>query len=237
MANRVYCWIDSLLEACFPTLCVLCHRWAPPPLAICPDCQTDLPLNTPACSRCGEPLPTPTATLCGRCLYVSPPYDTLHAPFRYHPPADYLVKSLKFHGHLTCGAVMGHLLAESARALPKPDLIVPIPLHGNRLRQRGFNQALEIARPISRLLDIPIVTNKCVRRRSTVPQSGLSAKERRANVRGAFAVHGLLSGLHVVVLDDVVTTGHTVNEFTRAILATGAQRVDVWCFARAASKT
>lgn len=113
-----------------------------------------------------------------------------------------------------------------------PDLIIPIPLHTSRLRQRGFNQALEIARPISKKLNIPIDTQGICRTKATVAQSSLPAKLRRQNIRQAFTSNRRFDGLKIALLDDVVTTGHTVEECSQLLKQQGAQEIDIWCVAR-----
>ena len=113
-----------------------------------------------------------------------------------------------------------------------PELLLPVPLHPKRLRERGFNQALEIARPLGRRFQIPVEARACRRIRATRPQSELALAERRGNLRGAFAVRGALTARHLAIVDDVVTTGATVSALARVLLRQGVQRVDVWAVAR-----
>jgi ComF family protein len=154
---------------------------------------------------------------------------------RYVFPVDQLVLALKFAGRLPPGRLLGELLAESvAVACTKhPDVLVPVPLHPARLRERGFNQAMEIARPVSHALGVPVSTRACRRIRATAPQSDLKGKARRRNVRGAFIADEHVAGLHVAVIDDVYTTGSTIAAVTAALRSAGAARVDAWCVARA----
>ena len=116
---------------------------------------------------------------------------------------------------------------------PKPELLIPIPLHNQRYRQRRFNQATEIARPISRLLGIPLNLNACVRIRDTTPQFDLPAKLRKKNLRKAFAMKKAICANHIAIIDDVVTTGNTVNELAKVVRRSGVERIDIWSFARA----
>jgi ComF family protein len=118
-----------------------------------------------------------------------------------------------------------------------PDCLLPVPLHSSRLRQRGFNQSIEIARVIAKRLQIPIVHDAVIRRRSTESQTGLTAKQRQKNIRGAFDVVGDLAGKHVLIIDDVVTTGSTVNELAKVLKRKGVKRVGVLSIARAPIKT
>jgi len=159
--------------------------------------------------------------------------------FAYSPPVSTLIHWMKFQGNLPAARSLGVLLAESvceSLALPGavlPDAIVPVPLHRDRLRARGFNQAVEVARPVSRRLDRPLLTRACVRTRATQPQSSLgSAPERRRNVAGAFTLGATLKGLRrVAIVDDVVTTGATAQELARTLRAAGVSQVMIWACA------
>ncbi len=125
-------------------------------------------------------------------------------------------------------------MADKLAALdPKPELLIPVPLHKHRYRQRQFNQATEIARPISQQLGIPLNLNACVRVRDTKPQFDLPAKQRKKNLRKAFAMKNAIHADHVAIIDDVVTTGNTVNEFAKLVRRSGVGKIDIWSFARA----
>jgi len=148
------------------------------------------------------------------------------------------VMQLKFNHLLMNGRILGELLAENIEQKwylqqPLPTRIIPIPLHSSRLKDRGFNQALEIARPIAQRLNIQIDQTSCQRQKFTVAQATLPATERQANIKNAFQMKGDFSGQHIAVLDDVITTGFTVSEFCRMLKKHGARRIDVWCCARA----
>jgi len=156
-------------------------------------------------------------------------------PYRYAYPLDQLIRAFKYRGVLAYGRVLGTLLAEwlAVRRAPLPQVIVPVPLHPSRHRERGFNQASELARPISRRLDIPFDDRLCRRNRATADQTELGAGSRRSNVRRAFEVAGTLGLRHVAVLDDVLTTGSTANEIARVLKRAGVRIVEVWAVARA----
>jgi ComF family protein len=145
-----------------------------------------------------------------------------------------LVQALKFRGHLPTARLLGELLCEHTerKCTSTPDCIVPVPLHPTRLRERGFNQALELARPIARRWRIPILANHVYRARATAPQSQLDLKTRLTNVRGAFVVKRPIHARHVAIVDDVVTTGSTVGELARVLRAAGVEVVQVWSVAR-----
>jgi ComF family protein len=224
-----------LLRVVLPPRCLLCGADGTDERDLCAGCDADLAINLPCCPRCALPLETP-APLCGECLKHEPPFAAAWAPFRYGHPLDLLEARFKFRGDLAAGRVLAELLAERAgRDAPAcPDLIIPVPLHPDRLRERGYNQAIELARPLATALDVPLRHDLLLRRRSTSPQTGLDAKARRRNLRGAFAVApDALLPLHVVLFDDVMTTGATLREGAQVLRRAGAARVDIWALARA----
>ncbi|MBL8398629.1 MAG: ComF family protein [Candidatus Accumulibacter sp.] len=198
---------------------------------LCAACEDDLPrLPSSHCPRCA--LPTPAGELCGRCLIKTPYYDATRAVYVYDFPVDRLIQSFKYGHRLILGRYFGQQLAELAAGLTF-DRVIPLPLHPLRLRQRGFNQALELARPISRASGAPLDTRSCRRRRSTAPQAELAWRERARNVRGAFVCSADLQGQRVLLVDDVMTTGTTVNELARIVKLHGASEVAVLVVARA----
>lgn len=175
--------------------------------------------------------------LCGACLTSPPAFDKTHTLFPYRDPIMQLIIKLKFGGALSHAQTLGQLMAKKIRGewylnQALPDIIIPVPLHAKRLRERGFNQALEIARPISAQLNIPIDTKGVKRIRHTAAQSGLTAKERKQNIKNAFNVNGSYADLHIAIIDDVVTTGQTMRELCQTLKNNGCKRIDVWCCAR-----
>ncbi len=232
----VYNWlrIDQIFRPGFP--CLLCGADTRSPSGLCPPCQADLPRTAHPCPRCGEALPAPTDLPCGRCLRRPPPFDTLVAALAWETPVPGFVGALKFRERLPAARLLGHLLAEAVSDRTRPDCLLPVPLHAARLRQRGFNQAVEIARFAARRLDLPLLPAALRRIRPTPPQQGLDAKARRRNLRGAFELAAPLPGSHVAIVDDVVTTGSTVGEIARLLRRTGAERVVVWAAARATKR-
>ncbi|HHM05313.1 MAG TPA: ComF family protein [Gammaproteobacteria bacterium] len=226
---QVYGCLKGIQHWWWPRCCVLCGLVGQQDL--CEACAADLPRTGSACERCAEAL---SATgVCGRCLREPPSFDRILAPLRYQAPLDLLIRQLKFRDKLHLARVLGEVLAKEWATAPRPDALVPVPLHAARLRERGFNQALELSRPLARHLRLPLLKRACRRVRATQTQSALPAQRRRGNVRGAFEAALPGHARHVAVVDDVVTTGHTVNEVARALKKAGAERVDVWCCARA----
>ncbi len=200
---------------------------------MCSACVADLPRNRVCCARCALPLKT-AAALCGECIAREPPFAATFAPFEYAHPLDLLLVRLKFARNLAAGRVLAQLaldvFAESEVSIPQA--IVPMPLHRDRLRERGYNQVMEIARPFADAVGIPI-REILTRRRATVAQSDLDAMARRRNVRGAFEILVDEVPSHVALVDDVMTTGTTVRECARVLRRAGVERVDVWVIARA----
>lgn len=230
---RVDGCIQSIHSLLFPPTCLLCDAPGAEGSDLCAGCRAELPWNVAACERCAAPLPQPG--LCGACLKRPPRFDGAYAPLLYRPPLDWLLQGFKFNGRLPPGRLCGELLAEAVgrRGVPLPELIVPVPLHPSRLRRRGFNQALELARPVAARLGVPLAPRLCRRVRATATQSLLGAEERRRNVRGAFELAAPLEARHVAIIDDVIATGSTVGELARVLRRAGAERIEVWAVARA----
>ncbi len=218
-----------------PPRCLLCGDAGHAGLDLCGDCAAELPRNASCCARCALPLPLPAA-LCGRCQRHPPPWDAAWAPFRYGWPLDRLESRFKFSRDLAAGRSLVALWRGQSRPIALPEVLVPVPLHRARLRQRGYNQALELARPLARALGVSLRHDLLARTRSTAAQSELDAPTRRRNVRGAFVVRAEAAlPAHVAVLDDVMTTGATLAECARVLKRAGVARVDVWALARAPS--
>jgi len=201
-------------------------------------------LFLPRCCLCGFPGGSVDLDLCLFCRADLPWIDeasSTAAALRFAPPADDLIRQLKYHGVYANARVLGVLLAQAVdeRALTLPRLLVPVPLHVARLRERGFNQAAAIARYAGRMLRIPMAPGVVRRVRDTPSQTSLSVAERRRNVHGAFEVANararrrLLEAGHVAIVDDVITTGSTVAELERVLLDAGVRKVEVWAVARA----
>ena len=229
--------MQRYVEHClFPVACILCGKAGEDGRELCGDCLGDLPYNSLACAQCATPLPTQiAANLCGRCQQNPPAYNRAFSAFHYRHPVAQIVQRLKFNAKLNMARLLGELMAEQLhhKIQTLPELIIPVPLHRSRLRGRGFNQALEIARPLARKFGILIDYKSCVRTRATATQSLLPAKDKRANVQGAFSVVRPIQARHVAVVDDVMTTGHTLEEVAKALRKAGVEQIDVWVATRA----
>lgn len=214
-----------LASLLFGGSCFLCREAARD--LLCPQCDADLPrLDFPPCPRCA--LPSPGGATCGRCLAEKPAYDATRAALAYDFPADALVHSLKFRGELALAGLLGTLLKEKIEG-ERVDCVVAVPLSPKRLRERGYNQAVEIARHLGRTgLELAL----CERTRESRPQMELPYDERQRNVRGVFRCTRALVGARVAVVDDVMTTGATLDELARTLKGVGAAHVSNWVVAR-----
>ncbi len=226
----------QLLDQLLPRHCVLCGLFSGGE-NMCPPCAAELPHNLSACARCGLPLPAQPGKVCGACLKNPPLFDGTVAGLKYQFPVDQLVCRFKYKRNLACGQALGRVLLEAIqnRGGPLPQAVVPVPLHRSRLFTRTFNQAHMLARQLSRSLEIPVCHALLTRTRRTRAQSGLDSSQRRKNVRDAFDCrrHGLK---HVAIVDDVMTTGRTLEECTRSLKRAGAESVTAWVAARAEFK-
>jgi ComF family protein len=230
-ALKVDGWLRKAARAVFAPRCLLCGESGAEGRDLCRACHRALPWNRSACLRCALPLPEPG--LCGACLQRPPPLTETHAAFVYGFPLDRLVPRFKFHNDLVAGRLLSELMAEGLRGLPKPAALVPVPLHDSRLRQRGYDQALELGKALARALQVPLLPRVLVRTRATAPQSELDAVARQRNLRRAFEVRaGALLPDHVALIDDVMTTGATLEAAARCLRRAGAARVDAWVCAR-----
>lgn len=234
---RFHNCVEALACRLFPDRCVLCGDAA----AIgrfCVSCRLDLPRPGPACSRCAEPLAACSsgADVCGHCLQRPPPFGIARAPLRYDFPVDSALKALKFRHQLHYAPAFAELLiGELLLHFEDADALAPVPLHPLRHARRGFNQAVELCRPLARMSGLPIAAN--LRRiRRTEPQSGLSGEARRRNLKNAFAVLGPLRCRRPVIVDDVMTTGETCRQLAATLLDAGADSVRVLTVARASSR-
>ena len=233
---RVYGLYDLVLARIFPPRCLLClDAGQPPALDLCRDCEAELLRDLPACTGCAMPLPQPDRFLCGSCLQAPRDFDAAFAAFLYEHPLDWIVRRMKYGGDIAAARVLGTLLGRRALAAHAIHVqaLVPVPLHRGREARRGFNQAMEIARAAATELELPVVYDAARRIRATAGQAGLDAAARRRNLRGAFELARPLGFSRVAIVDDVLTTGSTVEELARALKAGGAEWVEVWAVARA----
>lgn len=230
-ALKVDGWLRKAARVVFAPRCLLCGERGHDGRDLCAACTLALPWNRSACLRCALPLPAPAT--CGACLQTPPALTETHAVFVYGFPLDRLVPRLKFHHDLAAGRLLSELMATGLCAVTRPAAVVPVPLHASRLRRRGYDQALELARPLARSLQVPLLADLLVRTRATSAQSELDAGARQRNLRQAFAVHAKAAlPAHVALVDDVMTTGATLQAAANSLRRAGVARVDAWVCAR-----
>ncbi|WP_245888681.1 ComF family protein [Halomonas denitrificans] len=224
--------VDGWLRRALPGRCVFCLAPLPDEAPWCVACFAGLPWNRPACDGCGEPQPPAQAGLrCGRCLRRPPAFDRAKVPLRYADEVAGLVQRFKFDASPRAGSLLLELLVAGLTPDERawPEALVAVPLHPRRARERGFDQARWLARRLARRLDRPLV--RAVRLRDTPSQRGLDRGERRANLRAAFGVPAGLPG-RVALVDDVMTTGATLEALAVACRRAGAREVVAWSVAR-----
>jgi ComF family protein len=236
--------LDRAQQWLLPSCCIACggpggmrldgHH---APLDLCAACYRQLPFNLQACLHCGLPLYGTTGELiCGHCLRKPPHYQRSYCAFEYRYPLAPLIRNFKYGAALAAARVLGELLTQHLRQThqgPWPTCIIPMPLHASRYRSRGYNQVIELGRHLQRCLHLPLRLDLVTRARATAEQAGLSRRERRKNLRRAFNATTVSLPQHVAVLDDVITTGSTVNELAYTLGKAGVAYVEVWGLARA----
>lgn len=243
----VYKWLINSLSRLLCHHCFLCGESLVNERSgqLCRRCQQDLPYFQRVCEQCGRELATtPESSLsrCGSCLSRPPLFDRVISAYVYASPVKQLVTQFKYQRQLAIGVILADsILAriqETGTSVNQPvEAILPVPLHPSRLRQRGFNQALELARPIASKLDLPLLISSVHRHRNTPEQSSLTGKERRQNLKNAFSMEKQIPYKSLAIVDDVMTTGSTVEELCRLLKKNGVEYIEVWCAARAANRS
>lgn len=211
--------------ACFFCLTKTSGTW-------CDECEQDFILNIARCPVCARN--TIYNEVCGACLKRQPDFASTEILFNYQYPASHLIKSFKFNNRPELARCFAEKLAK--RLINKtmlPEMLLPVPLHKKRQRERGYNQSLEFAAQIAKCLGLKVNSSLCRRIKNTDPQSTLPMNIRRKNVKGAFCLNDARLPEHIAIVDDVITTGSTVNELAALLRKAGCQRIDVWAIARA----
>ncbi|MFT4887514.1 MAG: ComF family protein [Pseudohongiellaceae bacterium] len=233
---------SKVLHTLAPYDCILCGENSTSHTNLCPICSLDLPLIKQPCRHCGvETAQSFSPLLCGPCTLKKPVFHQCIAVMSYASPADKLIRQFKFNANFAAGVALGEILAQEFKRHCEchgyPDAIVPIPLHQSRLQERGFNQALELAKQLSFLTGTPVLNKTLTRIKNTLPQTEIKrAGLRKSNLKKAFAcidLHNEAGVKHIALVDDVATTGATLGEAARALFIGGAEKVDCFCIARA----
>lgn len=234
MGIEVINWLATHSFSVIPGNCITCGETTGRHLDLCRDCESDLPWLENCCTVCSLPI-DPLDNICLSCRLTPPPYARAICPFRYDFPVDSLISRFKNGRHLASGKILSYLLGQEIKNLMDdlpPAILVPTPLHYKKRRLRGYNQAEEIALTVAELTSLPIDGKSLSRTRDTDDQKSLGIRERQRNVKGAFSCSSDLGGQHVMLVDDVITTGATINEMSRCLLQHGAEEVTVVALAR-----
>jgi len=234
--NTVRMLMRFLETALMPRRCVFCGVLAcENERYVCHGCHKDLPWIINSCRFCATPVssPLPAGVPCARCQIEPVVFSASVAPLHYAYPLDNAIKAFKFHRKLYYQPAFSDILLSAARTLPVDiDALLPVPLHRWRRIRRGFNQAEEIAAPLRSGMQLPKIGN-VLRVVSTPYQSGLAAVERRRNLKSAFRVRGRVMAKHVLIVDDVITTGETCRQLANVLIENGVEKVSVIALARA----
>ncbi|MBB3062629.1 ComF family protein [Microbulbifer rhizosphaerae] len=226
----VYKYLSHLLSRGLAR-CVLCAAGPAEPDGVCEPCRGELPYLHSACHRCALPLPQP-AGACANCLQQPPPFASARAAWHYAFPVGQLIQRFKYHRDLAAGHSLALLAADHIRPNERPDLLVPIPLHWRRYLTRGYNQAQLLASEFGRQWNIPVKPRLLHKHTATGTQQQLKRGQRLRNLRDSFRVRGTPVGLHIGLVDDVITTGATLEAAARCLLEVGAARVSTFALAR-----
>lgn len=221
---------------------MLCNSQVYGKISLCEGCRTDLPIIEFACHSCALAMESDNeGSLCGQCInqqYTNQlSVDYAMSLYHYATPVDYLIKQIKFHQNLSVTAVLADLLKTHIETNglehDLPEAILPVPLHKNRLVKRGFNQALEIIKPLAKAQNILLLLGVIERSKDTLEQTNLNRQDRLKNISGSFTLLKKPAHSHIVIVDDVVTTGATTNELAKLLKQAGVEKVGVWSLARA----
>lgn len=219
-----------------PVLCALCNQFHKGKLAVCSPCHALIEPLGPACRHCAYPLPNANYLICGRCIKKPPHFDQAFIAYQFTEPLRSLLHQFKYHNGLYLCSFLSHLILRSLEDQSStPQCLIPVPMHPQRIKLRGFNQAAVLTQSLAKTLQLPYDLMSCQKIINTVPQASLDGAQRQKNLRQAFKVKKLPYH-HVALIDDLLTTGSTANELALTLKKSGVQQVDIWCCARTVGK-
>lgn len=214
-----------------PAICPLCNQYHRNNTALCLSCFSSILSTGAACTICANPLPDGIPGLCGLCIKQKPWFDEVWVSHPFEEPLRSLIHRFKYNQGLYLAKTLVSLMEKDFPEDTKPDYLIPVPLHPERLKIRGYNQAAILTQLLSRKYNIPYRLNLCRKVINTAPQATLPSEERKKNLQKAFSVKPF-QAQHIVIVDDLLTTGSTVNELARLFRKNGVDRISVWCCAR-----
>ncbi len=204
--------------------------------SLCSSCVDNLPLIKKPCLTCATPMPDNSRSIkCGKCI-IHPPIQTKTiSAFEYKQPVDQLITKYKFHYDFTAGHILIKTFIKSIKQNNSnlPEAIIPVPLHRKKIKRRGFNQSIEIAKIIVKDLGIPILRSHVIRIKNTDPQSSLPSNKRTDNLKNAFELKKEIPYKHIAIIDDIYTTGSTITSVAKLLKKNGVENIEIWCLARA----
>lgn len=229
MNFNLYRPLSQAINWLAPHKCFGCKTIIKEASAFCEVCYQELPFQSRTCAHCGQIFAADT-DYCGRCINAPPFYDECFCPFEYQTPIKDLICALKYNDKAEYAKMIGRLLASEVKQhqISIPEAIIPVPIHISRLRSRGFNQAKLIADEVGRELNIKVFNNVITKTKATLPQAQQSLINRKKALHNCFAIQKKLSAQNVAIIDDVVTTGSTVNEIAKILKKNGVDYIQVW---------
>lgn len=233
MRQKIWSLTQSL---CIYSICILCKQYHNDKMAVCSHCIELMPLLGPGCHHCAYPLPDTQFLVCGHCIKNPPSFDRAFIKYTFEEPLRTLLHQFKYHNGLYLTSFLSYLIFKSLSSqVEMPQCLIPVPMHPQRIKRRGFNQAAILARSLAKKFKLPCDLFSCQKTLNTKPQAGLDEKQRKINLRSAFVTHQL-PYQHVAIIDDLLTTGNTANELAYTLKKSGVKQVDVWCCARTIEK-
>lgn len=218
------------------SICALCNQFHDSKIAVCSHCIELMPLLGPSCHYCAYPLPDMHYLICGQCIKKKPYFDRTIVNYTFEEPLRSLLHHFKYRNELYLGTFLSCLILKSVQTHTNlPQCLIPIPMHPQRIKLRGFNQAAILARLLAKKLQLPYDLSSCQKILNTMPQASLDSKQRQKNLRHAFRTKKI-PYQHVALIDDLLTTGYTANELALTLKKSGVKQVDVWCCARTVNK-